>query len=312
MRDPDVEAFLSAARAAGRPSFESLSVADARSQYLKGRDTVNLPSIPVGAVIDESFGGRGGPVAMRRYLPVAMKPCAQPAILFFHGGGWVIGSLETHDSICRHIVIAAGLQVIAVDYRLAPEHRFPAAVEDAIDAHATLIDRATDWGIDQDKIVLMGDSAGGGLAMVVALHARDMCLPLPIAQVLFYPVADLRGGTASYERVKEVPITSQTMLWFADHYLDSPGQAADWRASPLLAKSFASLPATFIAICEEDPLHDEGKALAARLYREGIAVTLRDLPGQIHGYLTLGRPLGEALRSIEAAATFLRGRFSAI
>jgi len=308
MRDPEVEAFLERSR--GRPSFETLSVADARIFYRAGRDTVNLPSIPIGEVINDSFGGRGGAVALRRYLPVEILPGAQPAILFFHGGGWVVGDLDSHDSICRHMVAATGLQVIAVDYRLAPEHRFPAAVEDAIDAHATLVDRAADWSVDPQRIALMGDSAGGGLSMVVALHARDMCLPLPIAQLLFYPVTDLRGGTDSYARVEGVPITATTMAWFADQYLEHPSQVADWRVSPLLAKSCASVPATFIAICEEDPLYDEGKALAARLYRHGITVLLRDLPGQIHGFLTLGRQLSEATRSIEAAAAFLKDRIA--
>jgi acetyl esterase len=302
----DVDTFLDGIRASGRPSFETLSVADARSFYRAGRDTVNLPPVDVGAVLDDSFGGRGGPVKVRRYLPPGTAHGAQPAILFFHGGGWVIGDLDTHDSICRHVVAASGLQVIAVDYRLAPEHRFPAAVEDAIDAHATMVDRAADWGADPRRIALMGDSAGGALAMVVAMHARDMCLPLPVAQALFYPVADLRGQTESYARIADVPITARTMAWFRDHYLEHGDQAADWRCSPLLARSYASLPPSFITICGRDPLYDEGKALAARLYRKGITVSLRDLPDQIHGYLTLGRALGEARQSIDAAAAFIR------
>lgn len=303
--DADVAALLHRMRVTRRPSFETLSVADARLFYRGGRDTVNLPPVAVGAVINVSFGGRGGPVTVRRYLPVNGSRDAAPAILFFHGGGWVIGDLDTHDSICRHVVATSGLQVIAVDYRLAPEHRFPAAVEDAIDAYATTVDRAANWGVDPRRIALMGDSAGGGLAMVVALQARDMCMPLPIAQALFYPVADLRGRAESYARVANVPITGRTMEWFRDHYLESPDQAADWRVSPLLARSYASLPPSFITICGHDPLYDEGQALAARLYREGITVALRDLPGQIHGYLTLGRAIGEAARSLDAAAAFI-------
>lgn len=305
MLDQDVAEFLAAVSASGRPAFETLSVADARAFYRGGRDTVNLPSVEVGNVSDEFFGGRGGPVGLRRYMPARPSVGAQPAILFYHGGGWVIGDLDTHDSICRHLVAATGLQLIAVNYRLAPEHRFPAAVEDAIDAHAILIDRAAAWGIDPQRIVLMGDSAGGGLALVVALHAREMCLPLPAAQALFYPVTDLRGHTESYARVRDVPITARTMAWFAGHYLERPEQAGDWRASPLLAATLASLPPTFITICGEDPLYDEGKALAARLYRGGGTVELRDLPGQVHGYLTLGRKLAEAHRSIAAASAFV-------
>lgn len=305
MLDEDVAAFLAAVRASGRPAFETLSVADARAFYRGGRDTLNLPSVEIGDVSDECFGGRGGPVGLRHYRPARSLVGAQPAILFYHGGGWVIGDLDTHDSICRHLVAATGLQLIAVDYRLAPEHRFPAAVEDSIDAHAILIDRAAEWGIDPQRIVLMGDSAGGGLSLVVALHARDMCLPLPVAQALFYPVTDLRGRTESYARVRDVPITARTMAWFAGHYLQHPEQAGDWRTSPLLATTLASLPPTFIAICGEDPLYDEGKALAARLYRGGNIVELRDLPGQLHGYLTLGRKLAEAERSIAAASAFV-------
>lgn len=304
--DADAARYVEMARSSSRPSFESLSVADARAFYRAARDTANLPSIEVGNVEDDYLGGRGGSIAVRRYLPATIVPGPQPAVLFFHGGGWVIGDLDTHDSICRHIVAATGLQLIAVDYRLGPEHRFPAAVDDATDTHAMLINRADAWDIDPGRIILAGDSAGGALALVTALQARDMCRPLPIAQGLFYPVADLRGETASYAGVRDVPITAATMTWFRDCYLADPAAAADWRASPLLASSYASVPPTFITVCGADPLHDEGMALASRLYTSGVPVLLRHLPGQVHGYLTLGRLIEEAGATIEAFAGFVR------
>lgn len=304
--DADAARYVDMARQQNRPRFESLSVADARAFYRAAKDTANLPSIEIGSVCDDYLGGRGGSIAVRRYLPVDVAPGAQPAILFFHGGGWVIGDLDTHDSICRHMVAATGLQLIAVDYRRGPEHRFPAAVDDATDTHAMLIDRAGAWNIDPDRIILAGDSAGGAMALVTAIHARDMCRPLPMLMGLFYPVGDLRGGTASYAEVRDVPITAATMRWFREHYLANPADAADWRASPLLASSYVSLPPTFITVCGADPLHDEGMALASRLYTTGVSVTLRHLPGQVHGYLTLGRLIDEASASIAAFAGFIR------
>ncbi len=289
-----------------------MTVTQARAAYLAGRATTQLPPVEIGAVSDHGFASRTGQIPVRRYCPEEILPGLQPAILFFHGGGWVIGDLETHDSLCRHIVRATGLHLIAVDYRRAPEHVFPAAVEDACDAHAMLLDQAARWQIDPARIAVMGDSAGGTLAAVVALHARKRCHPMPFAQVLFYPVTEMQAESASFVDVAGVPLTGETLRWFRRHYVPPDQPGSDWRLSPLRADSLVGLPPTFITIAGHDPLHDEGLAFAASLRAAGVMVEQRLLPGQIHGYLTLGRLLSEAGRSIDWAATFLRRQLSAI
>lgn len=304
----DVARYLAFTKTCGFACFETLDVAAARALYLAGRDTTQLPDIAIGTVIDDSVAGREGAIPVRRYLPPAFGKTAQPVILFFHGGGWVIGDLDSHDSICRHIVRATGMQVIAIDYRLAPEHPFPAAVEDAIDAHAMLLEHAAAWSIDPRCIALMGDGVGGTLASIVSLHARDMCRPMPFAQVMVYPAADLAYETDSFRRVADVPMTGRTMRWFRDLYLTDPAAAADWRVSPHYAKSLAGLPPSQITIAGLDPFHDEGAAFAERLRTFGVPVELRDLPDQIHGYLMAGRMISEAETSIAAAAEFLKAQ----
>lgn len=304
--DSDVLAYLAMVENAARPPFETLSVDQARAFYRAGRDTVNLPQIAVGAVTDMAMPGRNGPIALRQYLPDRSGRADDGCILFFHGGGWVIGDLDTHDSICRHLTQLAGLPVIAVDYRLAPEHRFPAAVEDALDAHGWVLDNAARLGFRADRLVLAGDSAGGALALVCALAAAGLGRAKPLAQLLYYPVTDLRGGTDSYQSVTGVPITARTMAWFAGHYLPTPSDAADWRASPLIAADFSGLPPTFLAVAGHDPLRDEGLALGARICAAGGELTLRHLPGQVHGYLTVGRVIAEASRTLAASAAFVR------
>lgn len=292
--EPDVAAALAAMRAANRPSFETLSVAEARAMYRAGRDTVQLPTVALASVEDRMLGG----VPARAYRPGdAPSP---GVILFIHGGGYVIGDLDTHDSICRHLALAADSDVVAIDYRLAPEHMFPAAFDDALAAYRAL-------AAEGRRVALAGDSAGGALCLAVSIAARDEGLPMPVAQALFYPVTDIAAESASYASVTGVPIAAATMRWFWGHYL---GDAeADWRASPLRAPSLADLPQSFVTIAGHDPLRDEGHALVDRLRDAGVDVVLRDLPGQVHGYLTLGRLIGEAIRSIAAAAVFIDGGF---
>ncbi len=300
--DPDVETYLALVRGAGRPPFETLAVEEARAFYRSGRDTVNLPPVAVGSVTDFSIEGRGGPIGLRHYEPLTASGDARAAILFFHGGGWVIGDLETHDSICRHLVAQTGLPLVAVNYRRAPEHVFPAAVDDALDAHGWLVDHAARLNIAADRLILAGDSAGGGLTLVTALSASVR----PSGLLLFYPVTDLGGDTASYREVVDVPITAATMAWFASHYLADPADAADWRASPLLAEGLGDLPPVFLTVAGHDPLRDEGLALADAIRAAGGRVSLRMLEGHVHGYLTIGRIVAEAGRSLSAAADFVR------
>jgi len=294
--EPDVAALLAAMRAAHRPTFESLGVAEARAMYLAGRDTVQLRSVPVFAVEACAFGE----VPARRYR---FGPAARGTILFVHGGGYVIGDLDTHDSICRHLAVASESDVVAIDYRRAPEHRFPAAFIDSFAAYSALSAAET-------PLAIAGDSAGAALALAVALAARDAGQPPPRALAFFYPVTDIGTEAPSYAKVRDVPIGAATMRWFWNHYLDDPVSAVDWRASPLRATSLGGLPPMFVTTAGHDPLCDEGLALVARVRTEGGSVIHRHLPGQIHGYLTLGRLTAEAERSIVAAGAFLHEQLS--
>ncbi|WP_336951482.1 alpha/beta hydrolase [Sphingobium aromaticivastans] len=304
--DPDVETYLALVAKSQRPAFEALSVADARAFYRSGRGTVNLPPVAVGPIEDLDADGRMGPIRLRHYRTPATRQAPGPCILFFHGGGWVIGDLDTHDSICQHLVLETGLPLIAVDYRLAPEHPFPAAVEDSLDVHGWIIGNADSLDIDPARIIVAGDSAGGCLALVTALSAEDSDRPRPMAQLLFYPVTDIGGTTASYQEVRDVPLTASTMDWFVGHYLPDGADGRDWRMSPARSERLSTAPPTFITVAGHDPLRDEGLALAAMLEAEGVTVQLRYLPGQVHGYLTLGRLIGEAGQTLSCAARFIK------
>lgn len=302
----DVVSALTALADAGRLSFEQMTVAEARAAYRAGCDTVQWKPVAVAEVIDLDLG-LDRPLPGRLYRPDPSNAAA-PAILFFHGGGWVIGDLDTHDSICRKIAVETNRTVLAVDYRLGPEHRFSAASDDALTAHATMIELAASLRIDPADIVVCGDSAGGTLAVLAARAALVRSLPVPSAALLFYPVADLRGLTASYRSVTGVPLTAATMAWFRVNYLNDPAEASDWRGSPLLAPSFEGFPPTFLTSAGHDPLCDEAFLFADRLRTAGTSVEHRHLPGQIHGYLTLARIISEAERSLAAATQFLTSK----
>lgn len=279
-------------RDAGRPPFEALTVAQARAVYRSGRDTVQLPPVFVDEVCDVILAGRPA----RRYRPANAGP---GVVLFLHGGGYVIGDLDTHDGICRRLALASGAEVVALDYRLAPEHRFPAAFEDCAAAFAALAaGRPT---------AIAGDSAGGGLALAVALAAQRC----PRALAMFYPAVDVFAESPSYAATGDVPITAATMHWFWQNTFATADDTADRRASPLRAQRLADCPPTFLTTAGHDPLRDEGLALAGRLANEGVRLDHRHLPGQVHGYLTLGRLIGEAERSIAAAGAFLGAQLRA-
>lgn len=305
--EPEVAAVLARLERSGRLPYERMTVDEARAAYRATRDTVQFATVEVGGVRDIRLGP-GHALPARLYRPITPMPtCAAPTILFFHGGGWVMGDLDTHDAICRRLTNATSRTVIAVDYRLAPEHRFPAAAHDAADAYQELVVGARALDIDPADIVVAGDSAGGALAAVSALGAVTYGLPRPSAALLFYPVADLRGGTWSHAEGSGTALTGRTMEWFRSLYLCRPEDAMDWRASPLTARSLAGFPPAFLTSAGHDPLCDEAFHFAERLRGAKIRVDHRHLPGQIHGYLTLGRLVGEATRSIQAAAEFLAG-----
>lgn len=282
---------LSVADRPGPPN-DGRSLADLRSDY--ARVVIeSQPFVPVTQVLEDSLAGRGGTIKVRRYLPGFRKSSSQPALLFFHGGDWVAGGLHSHDRLCRRVAMLTGQQLVAVDYRLAPENRFPAAVEDAIDSHMLLLSRADAWGIDPVNVSLMGDGAGATLASVVALHARDMCHPMPTAQILFYPVTDMTNPAAVTRKLAQA------------RYLRDDTDALDWRASPGLATTFVGLPPTFIAIPRNDPLHDCQQHYADRLADARVTVETWHAAGVPHGFLTRTDGSLAASRSLAAAVAFL-------
>lgn len=300
-----------------RPGASGLDVL--RQRYRVRMTGATLPKRELAQVRDDSVAGRAGPIAIRQYVPVDVPDGRYPAILFFHGGGWVSGDLDSHDDICRHMAHVSGVQVIAVNYRLAPENPFPASVEDAIDTYSMLLAHSARWNIDTGKIALMGDGTGGTLASVVAIHARDMCQPIPVCQLLFYPATDLspKRSPASTddrafadERVPaeeiDVPCSRNVIRWLHGLYLGNWADPRDWRVSPLHTRSFAGLSPCFIAVGDRDPLYREALDFGNKLYKAGVTVRLRDLPGQINGFLMLGGLLGEAAMSMKAAAGFLQ------
>jgi acetyl esterase len=215
--------------------------------------------------------------------------------VFFHGGGWVIGDLDSHDVVCRKLADEGELIVVSVDYRLAPEHKFPAAVDDAIAATRWIAEHAKQHGIDASRLMVGGDSAGGNLAAVVAIAARDGNGPDIAGQVLIYPAIDFAMTHPSHrEPETSILLTHSVILWFRDHYLNGVADVHDWRASPARAKTLIGLPPAYVLTAGADPLRDEGEEYARRLTEAGVPVTYRHFPGQFHGFFTMGKLLQQA------------------
>lgn len=305
---PDAATLLDLIRATGRPPFETLSVAEARQAYAASRAVLQPPPDEVAEARDLTIPGPGGPLALRLYRGAGTSDAAAlPALLYLHGGGWVLGDLDSHDGVCRRLANLAACRVVAVDYRLAPEHRFPAAIDDAAAALAWVAANAAALGVDPARLAVGGDSAGGNLAAVLALMGRDGAAPVSACQLLLYPVVDLAMDTASYARITTgVPLTAATMRWFADHYAPEPAQRLDWRASPLRAGRLGGTPPALVLTVAHDPLVDEGRAYAGRLEAEGVRVAALHLSDQIHGMLTMGRVIAAADPALRCAAEALR------
>jgi acetyl esterase len=235
-----------------------------------------------------------------------------PAIAYYHGGGHVIGSLDTHDLIARNLCNLSGALVCAVDYRMGPEHRFPAAVEDSFAALAWLHANAASLGADPARLGVHGDSAGANLAAVVALLARDRGEPELRLQSLVYPVADYRQNTQSYAAFATGygVLTRAAMEWFREHYLRGPEDAEDWRASPLLAPSLTGVAPAIVVAAECDVLHDESQAYAEALKRAGVAVEYREYPGMIHGFFGMVPVVDDAMAAQQAVGAVFRRAFA--
>jgi acetyl esterase len=298
--------------ASGRPPIETLSPTEARIAFLAARPILQPDPEPVDEVLALEAQGPGGTIPLRFYRGRGVgrdKPA--PALVYFHGGGWVIGDLESHDQLCRALANATPAIVVSVDYRLAPEHKFPAAAEDAIAATRWIAANGQRLGIDAARLAVGGDSAGGNLAAVVSIDARDRGGPQLAFQFLIYPATDMRMGWPSLDRhAQQLPLTRAGMKWFIDHYIARPEEKTDWRASPLLAKSLAGLPPALVLTAGFDPLCDEGEAYAQALQKAGVAVTLERFEGQIHGFVTMGRIIDDSGRAISMGAAALRRAFA--
>lgn len=304
--DPQVRAQLERDDAAGAPPPETWDPVKIRLARIDRARQLGGAPAPLARVEDISIPGPAGPIPARIYS--LENSGLHPALIFFHGGGFVFGDLETHDTICRALAHESAAIVIAIDYRLAPEHKFPAAVEDAHAATLWIAAHAATLGIDPHRIAVGGDSAGANLATVVALRCRDSGGPSLAAQILIYPVTDNGSlDTGSYlEFSQGYGLTRAAMHWFGNHYVASAEQAHHPEASPLRALDLSRLPPALVITAEFDPLRDEGEAYALRLGQAGVAVTFLRYPGMIHGFVAMRGIVSAGDRAIRQAADFLR------
>lgn len=310
--DPQARHALDLAKAAGRAAVETLSPEDARRQYKDGRAAVVPPPAPVAWLENLTIPGPGGPVPVRYFRPAGTAAGALlPALIWYHGGGWVMGDIDTHDGMCRALANAAGAAVVSVDYRRPPEAKFPAAADDAYAVVTWLAEHGARLRIDGSRLAVGGDSAGGNLAAVTALQARYRGGPELRHQVLVYPVTDLTRSHASYNELAEgFGLTAAAMAWFIDHYLTAPAEARDWRASPLFAPDHRNLPPAFVVTAGYDVLRDEGRAYATALERAGVPVVHRPFDGMIHGFFGMGRLIDAAAVATEEIGNALRRAFA--
>jgi acetyl esterase len=306
--DPQVKALLDAMAAnTDQPRLIDLPPPAAREMYRAMGTALDLQGVPIGKVEDRTVPGPGGDIPVRIYTPVAAGGTG-PVLIYFHGGGWVIGDLETHDTLCRTLANEAGMKVIAVDYRLAPEHPFPAAFDDCFAVAKWVEKNSSEIGIDPNRIAVAGDSAGGNLAAAVSLQAKAEKGPHIAFQLLIYPVTDAPSDTGSYTSFAEGHFLERSgMDWFWNHYvLASGADAGDQRHSPLRAASLAGLPPAYVVTAGFDVLRDEGKAYADALKKAGVAVEYVNYEGMIHGFFNLQGAIDLSRDAVKAAAKALK------
>jgi acetyl esterase len=305
--DPGLKLVLDQLAANPGPQLHELPVAQARAFF----DQMQLPrpEVKVAEVVNRTIPGPAGEIPVRIYRPEGRAPF--PALVYFHGGGWVIGSLETHDGSCRELANRAGCVVVSVDYRLAPEHRYPAAAEDCFAATKWVAAHAAELGVDAKRIAIGGDSAGGNLAAVVALMARERRGPALRFQLLVYPVTDADFSRPSYrENAEGYLLSTKAMEWFWGHYVADAAQRAEPFASPLRAKDLAGLPPAFVLTAEFDPLRDEGDAYAERLRQAGVPTRWKRYDGAIHGFFAMGLLAQVGRDAVDDAVAALREAFA--
>jgi acetyl esterase len=301
--DPQVSTLLDQMEAQAGPSINQMTPEDARTMMRTLGTLAKYPDERAPAH-DRRIPGPAGEIPIRVYTPAASEPL--PVVVFFHGGGWVIGDIETHDATCQQIATSVPAVFVSVDYRLAPEHRFPAALEDCLAATRWVGAHAGELGADGAHLAVAGDSAGGNLAALVALQARNQGGPPIVFQLLVYPATDLTCSFPSHvENGEGYLLTSESIRWFLDHYISEPERKGS-DASPHFADDLSRLPPALIITAEFDPLRDEGEAYAARLKEAGVPVTLTRYDGMIHGFFGMELVVDGAARAVQQAAGALR------
>jgi len=309
MLDPQARALIDLMIERRVPPVHTLTPAEARRLYRERRTFTQPEPPPLPVVRELTMPGPGGPLPLRLFRPPADKAVAgalPPLLVYFHGGGWTIGDIDTHDVLCRQLAVEAGCAVLSVDYRLAPEHPFPAAVDDCIAATRWARSQAAALGIDAQRIAVGGDSAGGNLAAVVALAERDAGAAIA-AQLLIYPATDMRAVAPSHQaNAQGYLLTADSIAYYRGNYTPEAAMWNDWRASPLLAKDRARLPPALVLTAGFDPLRDEGRQYADALSAAGNRVQYVCFERQVHGFITMGRIIDEAFSAVDLAGAVLR------
>ncbi len=304
--DPQAQAVMDQAAALGFPPAHTVSAAEARAN---GRARPRASGPEVGLVEDRSIPGPDSEVPVRIYTPAGSGPF--PVLVWFHGGGWVVGDLDSADATARHLTVGAGCIVVSVDYRLAPETKFPGPAEDCYAAVQWVAENASQINGAANNIAVGGDSAGGNLAAAVSLMAQDRGGARPVHQLLVYPVTDRDFRSISYrDNADGYQLTRDTMIWYWDHYLESEGDAANPYAAPLQAKDLAGQPPALVITAEFDPLRDEGEAYAQRLQAAGVATTCTRYDGMIHGFFGMSAVVDKGRQAIDQASAALKAAFA--
>lgn len=303
---PQVDALLKNMAAAGGKAFHEMSVPECRAVFAGLLASLPPSTAKIASVVNKKIPGAAGEIGIRIYTPEGAGPF--PVLSYFHGGGWVIGDLETHDGVCRELAAGAGVIVVAVDYRLAPEHRFPAAPDDCVAAVKWVAANAASFKGDATRLAVGGDSAGGNLSAVVAQTLRDSKGPALAAQLLIYPVTRVDGvaSKSMVENAEGYLLQRKDMDWFCGHYLKSPSDGHQPKASPILAKNLAGLPPALVLTCEFDPLRDEGEDYGRALQAAGVKTTVSRYDGTIHAAFNFFNVIEPGRKMVDEACRWLR------
>lgn len=309
--DPQLAELLQSLQDSGAPELQTLSPPDARAAYLNGVQLLSVNPPDIERTEDTTINAIDEPIAVRIYYPERNAQSSVPLIVYFHGGGWSFGSIETHDNVCRILCAGATCIVASIDYHLAPEHKFPVAVRDAIAASLWAQENAADLGADPQKIVLAGDSAGANLAAVAALAARENDAPRIHCQLLIYPATDLSMAYPSHRIFGDgYRLTRSLMIWSATNYLRDGRDIMDSRASPLFAEDHSGLPPAIIITAGFDPLRDEGAAYAKKLREAGVEVQYRCFENLIHGFINLTGVVNSSALALDEIVLMLKGKLT--